>query len=208
MPNSMVHRAELLFKELAGLPLAEKVEAINAIRRSLHAHSPFASEPVDFVEWVPSKFVLGNDYNPNTVAPPEVKLLLHSIEVDGFTQPIVAHQEGSNSVVVDGFHRQQVGKTSPPIKTRLHGYLPVVKIRSERGALVDRIAATIRHNRARGMHGVQPMTQVVVTLLKAGWSEELVAQRLGMDAEEVLRFKQVAGLPELFKTHDYSRSWD
>ncbi|MBN3846961.1 ParB-like nuclease domain-containing protein [Paraburkholderia sp. Ac-20342] len=208
MSSSLLQRAELLFQEIAALPLAEKVETLNSLRRNLHAYSPFASEPVDLVEWLPATLVVGNDYNPNAVAPPEVKLLQHSIEVDGFTQPIVTHQEGSKRVVVDGFHRQKVGKTSPPIKTRLHGYLPVVKIRSERVELADRMAATIRHNRARGIHGVQPMTEVVVTLLKAGWSDEMVAQRLGMDAEEVLRFKQVAGLSELFRNREYSQSWD
>ncbi|MGV8400890.1 IbrB-like domain-containing protein [Pseudomonas aeruginosa] len=208
MSSSLVQRAAVLFQELESLPLAEKIETLNALRRSLHAYSPFADEPVDFVEWVPATDVIGNDYNPNAVAPPEIKLLQHSIDVDGFTQPIVTHQEGNERVVVDGFHRQKVGKTSPPIKNRLHGYLPVVKIRSARGELPDRMAATIRHNRARGIHGVQPMTEVVVTLLKAGWSDELVAQRLGMDAEEVLRFKQVAGLPGLFKEHEYSRAWD
>jgi ParB-like chromosome segregation protein Spo0J len=208
MPDNLVHRADLLFKELDSLPLHTKIEAINRIRHRLHARSPFAGEPVDFVEWVEGEQVEGNDYNPNSVAPPELKLLEHSIEIDGFTQPIVSHTEGGRRVVVDGFHRQRVGKRSKPIKERLHGYLPIVSVRSERAAREDRIAATIRHNRARGIHGVQPMTEVVVTLLLAGWSEKLVAQRLGMDAEEVLRFQQVAGLPGLFKDHPYSQSWE
>ncbi|WP_236186195.1 IbrB-like domain-containing protein [Pseudomonas protegens] len=208
MPDSLVQRAALLFKELDSLPLHTKIEVINRIRRSLHGHSPFAGEPVDFVEWVEGEQIEGNDYNPNSVAPPELKLLEHSIDVDGFTQPIVSHTEEGRRVVVDGFHRQRVGKRSKPLRERLHGYLPVVTVRSERAAREDRIAATIRHNRARGIHGVQPMTEVVVALLRAGWTEEVVAQRLGMDAEEVLRFKQVAGLPELFKDHPYSRSWE
>lgn len=208
MPDNLVRKAELLFEELDKLSLRKKIEAINRIRRSLHARSPFAGEPVDFVEWVPGDQVEGNDYNPNSVAPPELKLLEHSINADGFTQPIVSHPEGDHRVVVDGFHRQRVGKQSRPIKARLHGYLPVVTVRSERGAREDRIAATIRHNRARGIHGVQPMTEIVAALLQAGWSEEVVARRLGMDADEILRFKQVAGLPELFKDHQYSRSWE
>ncbi len=128
--------------------------------------------------------------------------------MDGFTQPIVAHAEVSRQLVVDGFHRHFIGKTSEPIRQRVHGYLPIVNIRSSRGELPDRIASTIRHNRARGIHGVQPMTEVVVTLRNAGWSDESIAQDLGMDQEEVLRFKQVAGLPELFSDHEYSKSWD
>ena len=208
MPDSLVSRAEQLFEELDSLPLHEKIDAINGIRRSLHARSPFAGEPVDFVEWVPGGLVEGNDYNPNSVAPPELKLLEHSIDTDGFTQPIVSHLEVDRRVVVDGFHRQRVGRRSESIKARLHGYLPVVTVRSERGAREDRIAATIRHNRARGIHGVRPMTEIVAALLLAGWSEALVAQRLGMDADEILRFKQVAGLPELFKDRAYSRAWE
>ncbi|MCA8103026.1 IbrB-like domain-containing protein [Burkholderia contaminans] len=170
MSDCLIRRADLLFEELEALPLHARVVVINEIRRRLHARSPFADEPVDFVEWVGGACVEGNDYNPNAVAPPELKLLELSIESDGFTQPIVSHKEGTRHVVVDGFHRQRVGKQSRPIKERLHGFLPIVTIRSERGAREDRIAATIRHNRARGVHGVQPMTEVVVTLLQAGWS--------------------------------------
>ncbi|SCM70770.1 immunoglobulin-binding regulator [uncultured Pleomorphomonas sp.] len=185
------------------------MDAINRIRRCLHEHSPFADEPVDCVQWVPGDQVEGNDYNPNTVAPPEMALLALSIDTDGFTQPIVAHQADEDRfVVVDGFHRQRVGKMPGRIRQRLRGYLPVVSIRAARGDTPDRIAATIRHNRARGVHGVLPMTDVVVTLLRAGWSEAEVARQLGMDADEVLRFKQVSGLPELFRGHDYSKSWD
>jgi len=185
------------------------VEAINRIRQHLHEHSPFADEPVDCVQWVPCDQVEGNDYNPNTVAPPEMKLLTLSIDTDGFTQPIVAHQEAEDHyVVVDGFHRQQVGKKPGRIRKRLHGYLPVVSIRAARENQSDRVAATIRHNRARGVHGVLPMTDIVVMLLRAGWNEIDVARELGMDDDEVLRFKQVSGLPELFRDHEYSSSWD
>lgn len=206
---NLTNRAAALFQELDSLPLARKVEAINRIRQRLHAHSPFVSEPVDCVQWIPADSVASNDYNPNTVAPPEMKLLEHSIEADGYTQPVVAYrqQEGAY-IVVDGYHRQRIGKKPGPVRQRLHGYLPVVSIRTGREGEADRIAATIRHNRARGVHGVLPMTDVVVTLLKSGWSETDVARELGMDDDEVLRFKQVSGLPELFRGHDYSKSWD
>jgi ParB-like chromosome segregation protein Spo0J len=211
MPHVMdlTNQAEVLFRELDGLPLAERVEAINRIRRQLHKHSPFAHEPVDCVRWVRGEQVEANHYNPNTVAPPEMKLLELSIDSDGFTQPIVAHQaREEHYVVVDGFHRQRVGKKPGRIRQRLHGYLPVVTIRAERGDTADRIAATIRHNRARGVHAVLPMTDVVVTLLRSGWDEIDVARELGMDDDEVRRFKQVSGLPELFRDHAYSKSWD
>ncbi|THF67010.1 hypothetical protein E6C76_01045 [Pseudothauera nasutitermitis] len=207
--TKLTERAEALFRELDRLPLEQRVEAINRIRQCLHEHSPFAGEPVDCVQWVRGDQVEGNDYNPNTVAPPEMRLLALSIEADGFTQPIVAHQAGKDRfVIVDGFHRQRVGKKPGRIQQRLHGYLPVVAIRAARESEADRIAATIRHNRARGVHGVLPMTDVVVTLLQAGWREAEVARELGMDDDEVLRFKQVSGLPELFRDHVYSWSWD
>ena len=208
-PKTLTERAEALFGELHGLPLAERIEAINRIRRLLHAHSPFAEEPVDCVQWVRAERVAGNDYNPNTVAPPEMRLLRLSIESDGFTQPIVAYPQADGRYeVVDGFHRLRVGSAKGALRQRLHGYLPIAAIRAGREGDSERIAATIRHNRARGVHGVLPMTAIVVTLLKAGWSEADVARELGMDNDEVLRFKQVSGLPELFREHVYSRSWE
>jgi len=207
---NLTNRAKALFRELDDLPLAQRVEALNQIRKHLHEHSPFADEPVDCVQWVPADTVQGNDYNPNTVAPPEMRLLELSIAADGYTQPIVTHQDSPEDhyVIVDGFHRQRVGKKTGAIRKRLKGYLPIVSIRSSRGEVADRIAATIRHNRARGVHGVMPMTDIVVTLLQAGWHERDVARELGMDDEEVLRFKQVSGLPELFRHHEYSPSWE
>jgi len=207
---NLINRAKALFHELDNLPLKERVNALNQIRQCLHEHSPFRDEPVDCVQWVSADAVQGNDYNPNRVAPPEMKLLELSIQADGYTQPIVTHQSSPKDkhLIVDGFHRQRVGKQVSAIRKRLHGYLPVVAIRNTRGNTADRIAATIRHNRARGVHGVLPMTDIVVTLLQAGWHEHDVARELGMDDEEVLRFKQVSGLPELFRNHEYSPSWD
>lgn len=206
---NLVMRTEALFGELASLPLTRRIEALNQIRRQLRRYSPFADEPVDCVQWVPTDHIEANDYNPNTVAPPEMKLLELSIDADGYTQPIVTHQEQDDKyVVVDGFHRQRVGKKAGRIRKRLHGYVPIVIIRGDRADTADRIASTIRHNRARGVHGVLPMTEIVVTLLKTGLSEIDVARELGMDDDEVLRFKQVSGLPELFRNRDYSKSWE
>ncbi|NLS25092.1 putative protein YbdM [Sphingomonas sp. S2M10] len=203
----IVQQAEALFCELDKLPIARRVEALNQLRRQLHRHSPFADQPVDCVQWVPAETVEGNDYNPNTVAPPEMALLERSIDADGFTQPIVSHVEDDRHIVVDGFHRQRVGK-SKRIRERIHGYLPIVSIRLAQAGRAERIAATIRHNRARGVHAVPSMTDIVVALLRSGWSEKDVERNLGMDADEVVRFKQVSGLPELFRDHEYSRSWE
>lgn len=205
---NLVSQAAELFRQLDDLSLPERVEALNRLRLCLHQHSPFATEPVDCVQWVAADDIAGNDYNPNTVAPPEMRLLELSVTADGYTQPIVAHRTDTRYVVVDGFHRHSVGRKTGIIRERLHGYLPLVFIRAERDNAADRIAATIRHNRARGVHGVQPMTDIVVSLLKAGWREVDVARELGMDEDEVLRFKQVSGLPELFRNSNYSQSWE
>ncbi len=208
---SLVERAKALFAELDAIPLADRVDTINSIRKALHERSPFRGEPVDCVLWVKAETVAGNDYNPNTVAPPEMRLLETSIKADGYTQPIVACHDpkgASEWTVVDGYHRHRVGRESPTVRNRLGGYLPITAIKVDRDGISDRMAATIRHNRARGVHGVVPMTDIVSALIKAGWSDEQVAKELGMDADEVLRFKQVSGLPELFSGHQYSRAWE
>lgn len=196
-----------LCRAVAALSLDDQVSALNTIRAALHDVSPFHDEPVDCVQWVPVETVVANDYNPNTVAPPEMRLLAHSIEQDGYTQPVVTCANGER-VIVDGFHRRRVCAENPRVRERVRGYLPVTTIRGERDALRDRMAATIRHNRARGVHGVLPMVEVVATLIRQGWNDDEVARELGMDADEVLRFKQAKGLPELFRDTQYSRAWE
>jgi ParB-like chromosome segregation protein Spo0J len=195
-------------KKIAELPLHERVEAINEARRLIHSVSPFSHEPVDCVMWVNAATVFANDYNPNTVAPPEMRLLEHSITQDGYTQPIVTwHQEGGHEVV-DGFHRHRVGKESKAVSARIHGYLPVVAINSDRTDLTDRMAATVRHNRARGKHRVEAMSDMVVELKRRNWSDEKIARELGMDPDEVLRLCQLTGLAEMFSDQEFSLSWD
>lgn len=208
LADTLVERARELAQELAALPEPERVDALNRIRQVLHEVSPFRTEPVDCVLWVPADKVQGNDYNPNHVAPPEMRLLEHSIASDGYTQPIVAYDDGDRYVIVDGFHRHRVGKESAKVRKRVQGYLPITVIRSDRASLRDRMAATIRHNRARGVHGVMPMTDIVATLIREGWTDSEIAKELGMDPDEVLRFKQNTGIAELFKNHEYSRAWE
>lgn len=158
--------------------------------------------PVSNVMWVPAEQVYANNYNPNTVAPPEMKLLQLSIESDGFTQPIVVWQTEMGYEVVDGFHRHLVGK-----KMGLT-HLPIVIINTERIDKKDRIASTIRHNRARGKHKVDKMGDIVIELRKRNWSDERIGKELGMEPDEVLRLAQITGLAELFKDKDFSKAWE
>ena len=199
----------LIDAELEGQPLAERVDTINDLRAAIAAHSPFQAEPVDFVQWILNDDVHSNDYNPNVVAPPEMELLRLSISADGYTQPIVTMDEGDGTrEVIDGFHRHRVGKECEDVQKRVQGYLPVVTIRQDRMERKDRIASTIRHNRARGKHRIDAMSEIVVELKRRNWSDERVAKELGMDADEVLRLCQITGLAELFNDDDFSRSWE
>jgi ParB-like chromosome segregation protein Spo0J len=184
------------------------VDDLNAIRAALHEVSPFKAEPVDFVRWVRADDVTANDYNPNSVAPPEMELLRLSISADGYTQPIVANLEDDSMVVVDGFHRHRVGKECLDVQARVKGYLPVVQIRSERVGREDRMASTIRHNRARGKHSVDAMSAIVVDLKRRNWSDEKIGRELGMDPDEVLRLTQISGLREMFADVDFSQAWE
>lgn len=195
-------------RRLNELDLDERVEALNAVRQALHEMSPFTDEPVDLVRWVPADLVAGNDYNPNSVAPPEMELLEHSIRSDGYTQPIVAFKNGDRYEVVDGFHRHRVGKEVADVRAKLQGYLPVVIVNQGRDGLGDRMAATIRHNRARGKHAIQAMSDIVVDLSRRGWADSRIGKELGMEPDEVLRLKQVTGLADLFKDAEFSRAWD
>lgn len=183
-------------------------ETINQIKEFLKTVSPFANEPVDCVQWVKEELVIANDYNPNTVAPPEMELLHTSIQEDGYTQPIVVYQHDGIYEVVDGFHRNRVGKEYKDIHERIHGYLPVTIINDDRHEKADRIASTIRHNRARGKHRVEAMSDIVIELKRRNWSDAKIAKELGMDADEVLRLTQITGLAEMFADKDFSEAWE
>lgn len=195
-------------RPMENLPEDERIEIINEIRKELHRLSPFSKEPVDCVLWIQSDRVTANDYNPNAVAPPEMRLLEHSVQEDGFTQPIVAWPVNGHYEVIDGFHRHRVGKESRIVRERIMGYLPLAVINSEREDRSDRIAATIRHNRARGKHRVDAMSDIVVELKRRNWSDERIGKELGMDPDEVLRLCQITGLAEVFKDQEFSRAWD
>lgn len=206
--GDIVEDCMVLFSRIESMALEQKVEVINRLRVELHRLSPFASEPVDLVQWVRNEEVISNDYNPNSVAPPEMKLLELSITEDGYTQPIVTWARDDIYEVVDGFHRHRVGKESKVVGARIHGYLPVVQINEDRQEIGDRMAATIRHNRARGKHKVDAMSDIVVELKRRNWSDEKIANNLGMEPDEVLRLTQITGLAELFTDQEFSKSWD
>ena len=161
------------------------------------------------VKWECSENVVANDYNPNKVAPPEMELLEVSILNDGYTQPIVTwnNYEKSKTEVIDGFHRTRVGKESKIVNERILGYLPVVDIRTGQSSKNDRIASTIRHNRARGKHQVDAMSEIVIELKNRNWANKRIAKQLGMDEEEVLRLCQISGLEHLFNDKDFSNAW-
>lgn len=158
--------------------------------------------PVLNVKMVDINKVVANDYNPNKVAPPEMKLLKHSIEEDGYTQPIVTYYDKDNDIyiVVDGFHRFRCAKEYFHLDE-----IPVVTIDKD---LSNRMASTIRHNRARGTHQIADMSKIVVDLTNNGWSENQIAKHLGMELDEIIRLKQVSGLKEAFANHVFSKSWE
>lgn len=162
--------------------------------------------PVYNVIAVPIEKIRANEYNPNRQAPPEMKLLYESIKEDGYTMPIVCyyHQHEDMYEIVDGFHRYGVMLKHKDIYERENGCLPVSVIDKPIG---ERIASTIRHNRARGTHNVDLMSNIVAELHQIGKSDAWIAKKLGMDADEVLRLKQVGGLAELFRNKEFSQSW-
>lgn len=158
--------------------------------------------PVLEVKMIPMCKIVANDYNPNKVAPPEMKLLKKSIEEDGYTMPIVVYYDKSDDVyiIVDGFHRFRCAKEYFNLDE-----IPATIIKKD---LSNRMASTIRHNRARGTHQIKSMSDIVLSLINQGWDDYKIGQHLGMDPEEVLRLKQITGLKEAFINHEFSKSWE
>ena len=186
----------------------EKITALNAFRQILHEYSPFKSQPVDCVLWVKQEAVSPNDYNPNNLAPPEKRLLFTSLETDGFTQPIVVLKQGRERYsIVDGFHRHELANGKAALKKRLKGYLHVTCLERSSARRDSLMAATIRHNRARGRHQIHAMSEIVQELARLGWTDEKIGKELGMDADEVLRLKQINGLVEMFGDRQFSQAW-
>lgn len=197
-----------IIDEIKSMSLDDKVKTINEIKKQLHEVSPFKDEPVDLILWVKNEEVVANDYNPNNVAPPEMELLKTSILADGYTQPIVTFPENGINTVIDGFHRSRVGKEDDEVKKRVFGYVPVTVIRPSQEDKGDRMASTIRHNRARGKHRIDGMSEIVLELKRRNWTDNKIAKNLGMDADEILRLCQISGLREMFAGEEFSKAWD
>lgn len=163
--------------------------------------------PVYNVQKVHIEKIRANAYNPNAVAPPEMKLLETSIWEDGYTMPIVCYYIPEDDLyeIVDGYHRYTTLKTSKRIYERENGYLPCVVIEKD---ISNRMASTIRHNRARGSHSIELMSNIVADLLNAGMSDNWILKHIGMDKDELLRLKQITGLASLFADKDFSLSND
>lgn len=202
----------VLKEYLAKLNDEQKIEALNKIKISLHQISPFKNEPTDCVLWIKQQQVIANDYNPNVMSPTEKRLLETSLVKDGYTQPVVVLpiQQSKNKPtqwqVVDGYHRYLLSKKNS-LNKRINGYLPITILDVESHTMADQMAATIRHNRARGQHQVAAMSDIVRDLSRLGWNDQKIGDELGMSQDEVLRLKQISGLAELFSEHYFSEAW-
>ena len=163
--------------------------------------------PVYNVKAIPIDKIKSNAYNPNAVAPPEMKLLYQSIKEDGYTMPIVCYYivDTDEYEIVDGFHRYSIMKLHKDIYDRENGCLPVVVIDKD---VNNRMASTIRHNRARGSHDIGLMVNIVSELVESGMSDQWIAKNIGMDIDEILRLKQISGLASLFTDKEFSKSWE
>tara|TARA_Y100001938_G_scaffold149518_1_gene236619 strand:- start:372 stop:1052 length:681 start_codon:yes stop_codon:yes gene_type:complete len=186
----------------------DKITFLNNIRRFIHEElSLLSTQPVDFIQWVSIDDVEPNDYNPNSVAQKEMGLLYRSIKHDGYTQPVVTiyDDERKKYIIVDGFHRYFTCKENEDIKERNNGMLPIVVIKKD---INERMAATIRHNRARGEHSIKGMSNMVFNMMQNGWEDNEICNHLGMEAEEILRLKHITGFSKLFKDVEYKKAWE
>lgn len=206
--EQIINDFNVLLNDIVSLGDDDYIFVSNSIKEMLYQHSPLYGNPVDCVVWVKNETVFANDYNPNTVAAPEMKLLEISISEDGYTQPIVTFPENDKLTVIDGFHRNRVGKESDVVRSMVKGYLPVVRIKPEKQGKDTRIASTIRHNRARGKHRVDAMSDIVLELKNRNWTNARISKELGMEEDEILRLCQITGLANLFSDEEFSRSWD
>jgi ParB-like chromosome segregation protein Spo0J len=196
---------EQFIKEYEGVE--DKVEFLEKVQDFLNDISPLKSQPINRVRWVDIEEVQANDYNPNSVAKTEMKLLYTSISHDGYTQPVVTvyDQKKKKYVIIDGFHRYFTCKSYKDILERNHGKLPIVVIDKD---INDRMASTIRHNRARGKHSISGMSNIVFEMLDNGWSDADILEELGMESEELIRLKHITGFSKLFADTEYKKAWE
>lgn len=207
--SNVKYLTEQICKAIESLPTnEEKISLLNDVRESLHRVSPLNHHPVDFIKWVKSGEVEANEYNPNAVAPPEMQMLYESIANDGYTMPIVSFPDKDCIRIVDGFHRRETERRNADISASTLGYLPLSTIRSSQSDKSNRMASTIMHNRARGSHNIELMSQIVQELVEMGKGDAWICKHVGMSIDELLRMKQITGLASLFQNKDFSQSWE
>lgn len=207
LAQALVAEGQDLASRIADLGESQRMVVLNEIRAALHEVSPMRDQPVDYVRWVPVDTVRGNAYNPNHADERAMELLNKSVAEDGFTQPIVTFpdsDEPGTVEIVDGFHRHLVGRDLEA----LQGWLPTTAIRAERAGLDERMAATYRHNKARGEHTIPGMSEFVLDLSRRGKSDEAIADTLGMDLDEVERLRSLVGLAEAHADEEFSAAWE
>ena len=185
---------------------AQQIEFLETIKANIHQRSPLNTQPVDYVRWVDVDDVQANDYNPNSVASQEMHLLYTSILHDGYTQPVVTiyDEDIGKYVIIDGFHRYFTCKNNDDIRERNKGRLPIVVLEKD---INDRMASTVRHNRARGKHSIGGMSSMVFSMLDNGWSDADICNHLGMEPDELLRLKHITGFSKLFADAEYNKAW-
>ena len=185
--------------------LCQDEKTLAELREFIHSNSPY-QQPIDLVRWVDINKVTANDYNPNSVAKQEMRLLYTSIKHDGYTQPVVTvyDKENDRFVIIDGFHRYLTCKSNKDILERNKGKLPIVVLEKD---INDRMASTVRHNRARGKHSVNGMSNMVFEMLENGWDDKDICNELGMEQDELLRLKHITGFSKLFEDIDYQKAW-
>lgn len=204
--SDVQNAVQSLLDALGSLEPGERLEAIQEARRALAGVSPMKSQPVDLVQWVPVESVSANDYNPNRVATTEMRLLYTSIAADGYTQPVVVvpGDAPGTYVIVDGFHRYWTLRSNKEIQERTGGRVPVVVLNK---SMADRMASTVRHNRARGAHTIKGMSSLVFGMMSEGRTDAEICNELGMEPQELLRLKHITGFAKLFNSGEYSKSW-
>lgn len=204
--SNLLYEIAISFEESDELTIKERVAIFNLLS-DLSSKIVGLTHPALNVRLVESHLVQDNDYNPNTVAPPEYRLLKHSIRNDGLTMPVVVgkHSDDGRYVVIDGAHRTQLIKTESDINASLANYVPVVVLNK---TCEERMSSSIRHNMARGEHQVELTASLVIKLREMDWSDEKIGRELGMDKDEVLRMQQITGLAEAFKDRSFSKAWE
>ena len=185
----------------------KKIEREQEIAQWVFDNSPLNDQPIANIRWVPVEKVEANDYNPNSVAKTEMGLLYTSIKHDGYTQPVVTIYDETKDkyVIIDGFHRYTTMRMNADIKKWCKGLLPIVVLEKD---INDRMASTVRHNRARGKHSVAGMGNMVLEMLDNGWCDADICKELGMEADELVRLKHVTGFSKLFEDVEYKKAWD